>query len=79
MHIKKLKVRKGSPGYKTPCAGETLAMLNCWAASRDLSNMGACAASAQSLAECMRNNTVGAKGKQSTINYHLARLQKVLK
>ncbi|EJD06006.1 uncharacterized protein FOMMEDRAFT_139300 [Fomitiporia mediterranea MF3/22] len=79
MHIKKLKVRKGRAGYQTPCAAETLAMLSCWAATKDTNNVGECAEKAKAVAECMRNSTKGGKRRQTTINYHLARLQKVLK
>lgn len=31
-------------------------MLSCWAASKDVNNMGACAESAKAVAECMRNS-----------------------
>ncbi|PAV23220.1 37s ribosomal mitochondrial [Pyrrhoderma noxium] len=77
MHIKKLKVRKVKAGYQTPCAVETLAMLSCWAASKNGSNVQACAESAKALSECMRANTMSGKKSSSTINFHLARLQKI--
>ena len=47
-------------GYQTPCAAETVAMLSCWATSKDIHNTSACAASAQALADCMRSSVSGA-------------------
>ena len=40
--------------YKTPCAAETVAMLSCWAATKDINNVGDCAATAKALQDCMR-------------------------
>ncbi|KLO06727.1 hypothetical protein SCHPADRAFT_837652 [Schizopora paradoxa] len=78
MHIKKLKVRARKTGYETICAPAMLEMLGCWAASNDLHSTGKCQQAAAKLHECMRNSSSRQVKKSSTINYHLARLQKVL-
>ena len=41
-------------GYQTPCAAETVAMLSCWATSKDIHNTNACLPAAQALQDCMR-------------------------
>lgn len=42
--------------YQTPCAAETLTMLSCWAANKDITNVGECATAAKTLSECMRTS-----------------------
>jgi len=79
MHIKKLKVRKQKARFQPLCAAEMSSMLACWATQGDLQSIGKCAEKANQLHECMRTTAMNKKKPAATINYHLARLQKVLR
>ncbi|KAF9653053.1 hypothetical protein BDM02DRAFT_3087845 [Thelephora ganbajun] len=79
MHIQKLKVRPKKNAAVSLCAPELATMLGCWAAKNNMTTTGACAESAKALYDCMRTTPMGGKQHRPTINYHLARLNKVLK
>ncbi|KAI0797785.1 hypothetical protein C8Q75DRAFT_739644 [Abortiporus biennis] len=79
MKFTKLKVRPRKEPVQAACAPELAQMLSCWATSQDYMNTSSCAATAQTLFDCMRTTPMRVKQHRPTINYHLARLNKNLK
>ncbi|TFL06886.1 hypothetical protein BDV98DRAFT_587429 [Pterulicium gracile] len=79
MHIKQLKVRPTKNAVKNPCHPALVAMLGCWAAHGDVMSSGKCATAAEDLYQCMRTVPAGRRIPKPSINYQLAKLQKVLK
>ncbi|KAI0948301.1 hypothetical protein AcV7_009091 [Taiwanofungus camphoratus] len=61
------------------CAPQLTSMLACWAATNDIHSTAACQEHAKALHECMRTAPMGGKQHGPTINYHLMRLNKILK
>ncbi|KAI9595843.1 hypothetical protein BDF19DRAFT_440256 [Syncephalis fuscata] len=73
--LKYLRVRPRKMIQGSPCVAEMVAMLNCWGVSAP--DDPKCAHTAKALAICMENLPKTSK-KTSSINYHLARLGKLL-
>ncbi|KAI8048794.1 hypothetical protein BDF22DRAFT_746520 [Syncephalis plumigaleata] len=73
--LKYLRVRPRKIIQGSPCVTEMVAMLNCWGISA--ADDPKCAQTAKALATCMQNLPKKSK-KTTTINYHLARLGKLL-
>ncbi|KAF8520197.1 hypothetical protein BU17DRAFT_47080 [Hysterangium stoloniferum] len=79
MSIRKLKVRPRKVPPPNPCAIELSAMLGCWASTKDILSKNGCAEAAKMLHECMRTTPMQRRMQAPTINYHLARLNKLSK
>ncbi|EGN96003.1 hypothetical protein SERLA73DRAFT_185486 [Serpula lacrymans var. lacrymans S7.3] len=77
--IPKLKVRPRKNPTVNLCATQLSAMLGCWAATSDLASTSACKQAAEDLFHCMRTTPMRGKQHRSSINYHLARLNKKTK
>ncbi|BFZ55165.1 hypothetical protein PYCC9005_002205 [Savitreella phatthalungensis] len=77
LNLAKLKVRPVKGKESVPCGAEMAAMLACWASHGDTADAKQCAAFADNLKKCM-STTVKQPPKVNTINYHLARLGKLL-
>ncbi|ORY87055.1 mitochondrial ribosomal protein subunit Mrp10 [Protomyces lactucae-debilis] len=77
LNLARLKVRPPKEKNAGPCAAEMAAMLGCWASHGDNPNAAECAAFATNLKRCMATGKQYVK-KDNTINYHLARLGKLL-
>ncbi|CCG82694.1 Uncharacterized protein C24C9.13c [Taphrina deformans PYCC 5710] len=77
LNLQKLKVRPRKEKNAGPCAAEMAAMLGCWASHGDNPDAAQCASFANNLKTCMNDSTRFVK-KDNTINYHLARLGKLL-
>ena len=89
LNLKRLKVRPRKDQNAGPCAAEMAAMLGCWASQGDDPNAAQCSKFAESLKVCMSTSVsllytiwLILKAKyvkpDNTINYHLARLGKLL-
>jgi hypothetical protein len=70
-----LRVRPRKVIQASPCVTEMVTMLNCW--SLHAPDDPRCAQTAKALAHCMQN-LPKKKKTTSSINYHLARLGKLL-
>ncbi|KZT65443.1 hypothetical protein DAEQUDRAFT_676869, partial [Daedalea quercina L-15889] len=65
--------------FETPCGPALQGMLNCMAAKGDVHALDACEGVTQELFDCMRHASIGKQRPRYTINYHLMKLQKLLK
>ncbi|KAL1915450.1 mitochondrial 37S ribosomal protein mS37 [Calcarisporiella thermophila] len=75
MKLRHLKVRPRKLQAAAPCLPEMSAMLDCW--SKTGVDAPMCAHTAKALANCMQNLPKRSK-QANSINYHLARLGKLL-
>ncbi|KAK9768505.1 hypothetical protein K7432_000783 [Basidiobolus ranarum] len=75
MKLKYLKVKPRKVIAESPCVAEVTMLLNCW--SSFTPDNPKCAESAKAVMMCMKNSPNKPK-KPNTINYHLARLGKLL-
>ncbi|KAF8321653.1 hypothetical protein DL93DRAFT_2051244 [Clavulina sp. PMI_390] len=76
MKVSHLKVRPRKEKVNAPCAVQLATMLNCWASFGDTRSQAQCADAARALHTCMGGAARMPKPRRSTINYHLARLEK---
>ncbi|KAG4301690.1 hypothetical protein PCANB_001865 [Pneumocystis canis] len=77
LRLKKLKVKPKKNRLISPCATEMSAMLGCWATHGNKPDNVLCEAFAEALKKCMKEKAQKTK-PVNTINYHLARLKKLL-
>ncbi|KAG4304955.1 hypothetical protein PORY_001630 [Pneumocystis oryctolagi] len=77
LRLKKLKVKPKKAYNINSCTAEMAAMLGCWATHGNKPDNVLCETFADALKKCMEKKT--RKNKPiNTINYHLARLKKLL-
>ncbi|KIJ44157.1 hypothetical protein M422DRAFT_208457 [Sphaerobolus stellatus SS14] len=79
--IPKLKVKPAKLTTPTPCSTELIAMLGCWSATGDALSVEPtkCADVAKALHDCMKTAPRHHRQHRPSINYHLARLNKLIK
>ncbi|CCJ29708.1 unnamed protein product [Pneumocystis jirovecii] len=75
--LKRLKVKPKKTYNIHPCTAEMAAMLGCWASHGNKPDNVLCEAFANALKKCMEKKIQKTK-PVNTINYHLARLKKLL-
>ncbi|EPY53341.1 ribosomal protein subunit Mrp10 [Schizosaccharomyces cryophilus OY26] len=75
--LSRLRVRPKKERQAIPCSQEMAALLGCWQNNSGNTNSSQCLKVAASLENCMKSQH-GKQKSENTINYHLARLGKLL-
>ncbi|EEB06715.1 ribosomal protein subunit Mrp10 [Schizosaccharomyces japonicus yFS275] len=77
-NLSRLRVRPKKTKSSIPCAEQMAAMLGCWQTNGGVPDAPQCAQLAINLQACMQKQSAKQRPPKDTINYHLARLGKLL-